>query len=70
MPVPGDTIRGTYREAVPLASGRYALVGNAQEFTLVPWRPVIARRLGREIVGLVTEGGISWQIGQDRGLGI
>ena len=48
----------------------YALVGNAQEFTLVPWRPVIARRLGREIVGLVTEGGISWQIGQDRGLGI
>jgi hypothetical protein len=70
MPVPGDTIRGTYREALQLASGRYALVGNAQEFTLVPWRPVIARRLGREIVGLVTEGGISWQIGQDRGLGI
>ena len=70
MPVPGDTIRGTYREALQLASGRYALVGNAQEFTLVPWRPVIARRLGREIVGLVTEGGISWQIGQDRGLDV
>ncbi len=70
MPVPGDTIRGTYREAIQLASGRCALVENAQEFTLVPWRPVIERSLGREIVGLVTEGGISWQIGRDRGIGI
>lgn len=70
MPAPGDTIRGTYREAVRLASGRYALVENVQEFTLVPWRPVIERSLGREVVGLVTDGGISWQIGRDRGLGI
>ena len=70
MPAPGDTIRGTYREAIQLASGRYALVENAQEFTLVPWRPVIERSLGREVVGLVTNGGISWQVGRDRGLGI
>ncbi len=70
MPAPGDAIRGTYREAMQLASGRYALVENAQEFTLVPWRPVIERSLGREVVGLVTDGGISWQIGRDRGLGI
>lgn len=53
-----------------LASGRDALVENAQEFTLVPWRPMIERSLGCEIVGLVTDGGISWQIGRDRGLGI
>jgi type IV secretory pathway VirD2 relaxase len=70
MPAPGETLRGTYREAIQLASGRYALVENAQEFTLVPWRPVIERNLGREVVGLVTDGGISWQIGRDRGLGI
>jgi len=70
MPAPGETIRGTCREAVQLASGRYALVENAQEFTLVPWWPVIERSLGREVVGLVTAGGISWQIGRDRGLGI
>jgi type IV secretory pathway VirD2 relaxase len=70
MPAPGETIRGTHREAVQLASGRYALVENAQEFTLVPWRPVIERSLGREVVGLVTDGGISWQIGRDRGLGV
>ena len=70
VPVPGDAIRGTYREAVQLASGRYALVGNAQEFTLVPWRPVIARSLGREVAGLVTDGAISWQIGRDRRLDV
>ena len=68
MPAPGDTVRGTYREAVQFASGRYALVENAQEFTLVPWRPMIERSLGREVVGLVTDGGISWQIGRYRGL--
>jgi DNA-binding CsgD family transcriptional regulator len=31
---------------------------------------VIARSLGREIVGLVADGGISWQIGRDRGLDV
>ncbi len=70
MPAPGEAIRGTYREAIQLASGRYALVENAQEFTLVPWRPVIERSVGREVVGLVAEGGISWQMGRDRGIGI
>ncbi len=70
MPAPGKTIRGTYREAIQLASGRYALVENAKEFTLVPWRSVIERNLGREVVGLIIDGGISWQIGRDRGLGI
>jgi len=70
MAAPGETIRGTYREAIPLASGRYALVENAQEFTLVPWRPVIERSLGREVIGLITDGGISWQIGRDRGVSL
>ena len=66
----GETIRGAYRETVQLASGRYALIENAQEFTLVPWRPVIERSLGRDVVGIVTEGGISWQLGRDRGSGV
>jgi hypothetical protein len=38
-------------------------VENAQEFTLASWRPMIERSLGREVVGLVTDSGISWQIG-------
>jgi len=60
----------TYRETVRLASSRYALVENAQEFTRVPWRPVIERGLGREVVGLITDGGISRQIGRDRGVAL
>ena len=63
----GEAISGTYRETVQLASGRYALIENAKEFTLVPWRSVIEPSLGREVVGLVTDGGISWQLGRGRG---
>ncbi len=59
MAAPGETVRGTYSETVQLASRRYALVENAPEFTLVPWRPVIERSLGHEVVGFVTDGGIS-----------
>jgi len=70
MAAPGETIRGTYREAISLASGRYALVENTQEFALVPWRSVIERSLGREVIGLITDGGVSWQIGRDRGVSL
>jgi hypothetical protein len=43
---------------------------NAKRFILVPWRPVVERALGREVVGLVTDGGISSQIGRDRGVSL
>lgn len=64
-----------FRIAAPTArlyssSGRWALVKNAKGFILVPWRPVVERALGREVVGLVTGGGISWQIGRDRGVSL
>lgn len=66
----GETIHGTFKEAVQLASGKFALVENAQEFTLVPWRPVIEDRLGREVSGIVQGGSVSWQLGRKRGLGL
>ena len=53
-----------------LASGKYALIENAREFTLVPWRPVIERELGREVAGLVRGNEISWEFGRKRSLGI
>ncbi|MCC8234754.1 DUF3363 domain-containing protein [Pinisolibacter aquiterrae] len=68
--VDGETVQGTFRRTVSLASGRYALVENAREFTLVPWRPVIDDRLGREVMGIVQGTSISWQLGKTRGLGI
>ena len=63
----GDSVRGTYKGAVTLVSGKYALVENSREFTLVPWRPVIEKELGREVAGLVRGTGISWQFGRSRG---
>jgi hypothetical protein len=55
---------------VQLVSGKYALVENAREFTLVPWRPVIEKELGRMVTSLVRGDGVSWQLGRAMGLGI
>jgi hypothetical protein len=32
---------------VQLASGRFALLDDGKEFSLVPWKPVIEQRLGQ-----------------------
>ena len=66
----GERIDGVYRQSVRLVSGRYALVEHSREFTLVPWRPVIEKALGRQVSGLVRGNGVSWELGRKRGLGI
>ena len=43
----GETVQGVFKQTVQLSSGKFALVENAHEFTLVPWRPVIENQLGR-----------------------
>nr|WP_301274200.1 DUF3363 domain-containing protein [Acetobacter senegalensis] len=66
----GEKMRGTVKEKVRLASGPYALVENAQEFVLVPWKPVIDNRIGQEIAGVMRAGAMDWQLGRQRGLGL
>ncbi|MGQ0682913.1 DUF3363 domain-containing protein [Bradyrhizobium sp.] len=66
----GETVQGVFKQTVQLSSGKFALVENAREFTLVPWRPVIESRLGREVVGTVQGGSVSWQFGRKLGLGL
>jgi len=66
----GETVQGIFKQTVQLSSGKFALVENAHEFTLVPWRPVIENRLGREVMGIVQGGSVSWQFGRNRGLGL
>ena len=66
----GQRVSGTYRQSVQLVSGKYALVERSHEFTLVPWRPVIEKALGRQVAGLVRGNGISWDFGRKRGPGI
>lgn len=66
----GETVSGTFAGTVQLSSGKFAIVEKSKEFTLVPWRPVIDRQLGREVSGIVQGGSVSWQLGRQRGLGI
>lgn len=65
---PGRRIDGLYRRRVDLVSGRYALIERSQEFTLVPWRPVLERCFGQHVSGIARgDGAISWTIGRQRG---
>ena len=66
----GEPVEGTLRRSVELASGKYALVGNSRKFTLVPWRPVLERHIGKQVSGVLRGDGISWTIGRQRGIGI
>jgi type IV secretory pathway VirD2 relaxase len=66
----GETVQGVFKQTVQLSSGKFALVENAHEFTLVPWRPVIENRLGREVMAVVQGGSVSWQLGRKLGLGL
>jgi hypothetical protein len=66
----GETVSGKFTGAIQLSSGKFAIVEKSHEFTLVPWRPVIDRQLGREIMGVVQGGSVSWQLGRQRGLGL
>ncbi|GAA5542262.1 DUF3363 domain-containing protein [Brucella sp. NBRC 113783] len=66
----GETVSGKFTGTVQLSSGKFALVEQSHEFTMVPWRPVIDRQLGREVAGVVQGGSVSWQLGRQRGLGI
>ncbi|WP_199194913.1 DUF3363 domain-containing protein [Phyllobacterium phragmitis] len=66
----GETVSGKFTGTVQLSSGKFAVVEKAHEFTLVPWRPIIDRQLGREVMGIVQGGSVSWQLGRQRGLGL
>jgi hypothetical protein len=66
-PIPGERISGVVRRRVNLSSGSFAVVENSREFTLVPWRPVLERLIGREISGIMRRSGsISWTFGRER----
>ncbi|MDP3746658.1 MAG: DUF3363 domain-containing protein [Phenylobacterium sp.] len=70
-PAPGDTVRGTYRRSLTLVSGRFAMIDDGLGFSLVPWRPVLARRLGQAVEGAIGRGGgVDWTFGRSRGLNL
>jgi len=66
----GENVSGKFTGTAQLSSGKFAVVEKSHEFTLVPWRPVIDRQLGREVMGVVQGQSVSWQLGRQRGLGV
>ena len=60
----GEKVQGVHRRHVDLASGRFAVIEKAREFTLVPWRPVLERHIGKQVSGIVRGDSISWTIGR------
>jgi type IV secretory pathway VirD2 relaxase len=69
-PIEGEQISGTFTKSVTLASGKYAVIQKALEFTLVPWRLDMEPMRGKEITGTASAHGIQWERGPRRGLGI
>lgn len=66
----GQRVAGIYRRSVMLASGRYAMLDDGKGFSLVPWGPVIEKRLGQQIAATVRGGSVSWTISPERGLNL
>lgn len=67
---PGDGFEGTLEGHVDLGAGRMGIVGNAREFTLVPWREALGRQIGRELSIQRTARGLSWSLGMERARGL
>lgn len=63
----GTRVAGIYRRSVMLASGRYAMLDDGMGFSLVPWRPVIEQRLGKQLTATMRGGRASWEFGRQRG---
>lgn len=63
----GDCIEGMVKRHIDLTQGRFALIEKAREFTLVPWRDVLEKQIGKQVGGIMRDGGVSWTIGCGRG---
>jgi type IV secretory pathway VirD2 relaxase len=67
----GDYLSGRLAGIASLVSGRFAMIENGLDFQLVPWQPILEKRIGQHITGLQRDdGGIEWTLGRNRGLGL
>lgn len=62
----GERVEGVIARRVDLESASYALVERSRDFTLVPWRDVLERNIGKAASGIVRADGINWQFGRGR----
>jgi hypothetical protein len=67
----GEHVSGIYRQRITLSSGRFAMIDDGMGFQLVPWRPALEQQLGKQVAGVMTPGGgVDWNFGRKRGLGL
>ncbi len=67
----GEYVAGSYRQRFTLASGRFAMIDDGLGFQLVPWSPSLDKQLGRHVSGVARDGGgVDWDFGRKRGLGL
>jgi hypothetical protein len=62
----GGMVAGTLIRRIDLVSGRFALIEQSKEFTLVPWRPVLEKQIGKTVSGFMRSDGISWRFERSR----
>jgi len=62
----GERVEGVIARRVDLESGSYAMVERSRDFTLVPWRDVLERNIGKAASGIMRTDGINWQFGRAR----
>jgi type IV secretory pathway VirD2 relaxase len=62
-------VEGKYVKPLDLVSGRFAVIERARDFTLVPWRPVLDRNLGKTVSGILRGNTISWGLQRQRSPG-
>lgn len=66
----GQRVSGIYRRSVMLASGRFAMLDDGLGFSLVPWRSIVEKQLGKSVVATVQRGSATFEFGIKRGLGL
>jgi len=67
----GEYVSGSLIGSTQLASGRFAMIDDGVDFQLVPWQPVLDKRIGQHISGIMRDaGGIEWSFSRKRGLGL
>ncbi|WP_202906989.1 relaxase/mobilization nuclease RlxS [Sphingobium yanoikuyae] len=62
----GERIEGVIARRVDLESGSFTVVERSRDFTLVPWRDVLERNVGKSASGIMRATFIDWQFGRGR----
>ncbi len=66
----GGSVSGTYRDAIRLSSGRFAMIDDGLGFQLVPWAASLEKFKDRQVSGIArNDGGIDWRRERERGVG-